>query len=337
MGTVASDSRAHAEGLDSIANNTDAHAEGYKTKASGDSAHAEGGRTTASGEEAHAEGWQTTASGNDSHAGGSDSIALGDCSFAHGNNVTAHNNNEVVFGIYNKGSAGDGRLFVIGNGASSSKKNAFEVVKETNYLKIGASRESKNLGYQVKINDVSLNQIIQANLLDALYPVGAIYTSTTRIESTKNTSGKEGCPIADTLGGSWTRIYNVFLYAGDNSNYAAGHTGGHKEAVVVKHTHEIPGHNTAEKEIKGYVYFLNTSNGTVLKNGSFGEAESPCMTGNKEKHKLLELALNATHAHWIPGSTTEEPTVAGSYGAVDINNEDNMPPYLCVYMWKRTA
>lgn len=124
--TTASARECHAEGYYTVASGSHAHAEGIETTASGNSSHAEGGSTTfngtkvytvASGNHAHAEGCGTTASGSYSHAGGFSTIAssyaqtsIGQFNVQYGTSATALNS-----------------YFIVGNGSSAARSNAFRV------------------------------------------------------------------------------------------------------------------------------------------------------------------------------------------------------------------
>lgn len=162
--TIASGYYAHAEGYGTKAGSGSSHAEGYATTATGESSHAEGYNTTAyayahsegSGTKAgsdfshaegynttvttfaiasHAEGRNTTATGESSHAEGCATTATGENSHAEGYYTTALKYQHAT-GCYNdetlavanaSAGTGEGTAFVIGNGTSSSKSNAFRV------------------------------------------------------------------------------------------------------------------------------------------------------------------------------------------------------------------
>ena len=146
--TVASGSNAHAEGDRTTAGGVDSHAEGTETSASGTAAHAEGYQTIASAWSAHAEGDRTNASGLYAHAGGYRTIAKGAAAFARGTATSAlgaqsfaagyetiAHAGEFVIGGYNVDSSGADTstsyqiqtLFIIGNGISNTRSNAFRV------------------------------------------------------------------------------------------------------------------------------------------------------------------------------------------------------------------
>ena len=112
---------------------TNKNGEKEYTKASGDSSHAEGYNTTASGNYSHAEGYETTASGNSSHTEGDASRALGDYSHAQNNVTIADYNSMTAIGKYNISNTNEqvnnkkNKLFVIGNGTSSSSSDRQDV------------------------------------------------------------------------------------------------------------------------------------------------------------------------------------------------------------------
>ena len=106
---------------------TDAFAEGKETKASGNFSHAEGFSTTASSAYSHAEGRGTTASGTVSHAEGTDTVASGARSHAGGYGTIAKGENQTAIGKYNVEDTSNKYAFIIGNGTSSTRKNALTV------------------------------------------------------------------------------------------------------------------------------------------------------------------------------------------------------------------
>lgn len=128
---------ATAEGYNVTSSSNYCHAEGYDTVASGQACHAEGMQTTASGYESHAEGRTTTASGNYSHAEGENTVAKTDCTHAGGRGTIAAAVSQTAIGKYNVERTNQSdALFIIGNGTSSSRSNAFRVTSNgTTYAK----------------------------------------------------------------------------------------------------------------------------------------------------------------------------------------------------------
>ena len=121
-GTLAKLDYAHAEGYGTIAK-IGSHAEGYFTQANHEYTHAEGYYTTAAGYSTHAEGIYTKAEGSYSHAEGGNTNAVGYYSHVEGKGTIAGSDYMHAGGTYNKTSTG--AYFVIGNGTSSERSDAF--------------------------------------------------------------------------------------------------------------------------------------------------------------------------------------------------------------------
>lgn len=136
-------------------------------------------------------------------------------------------------------------------------------------------------------NTITTTYATKTELLSKVFPVGAIYMSTSSTSP------------ASLFGGSWTRIQDQFLLAGGTS-YAAGSTGG--EASHTLTVSEMPAHDHEENgEMLGYV-----------ENATWGNE----LTGNGKVKTYTYFRTSQT-------------------GGGQPHN--NMPPYLAVYVWKRTA
>lgn len=110
---------------------------------------------------------------------------------------------------------------------------------------------------------------------------------------------------ASLFGGTWERISDRFLFAA-SSSYPAGSTGG-------EFTHKL-----TQSELPDYsLSVANGSNVIRSKTGSFADAY-----------------VQTQSSGWgIPNWESKTVTVAsGGSGAA----HNNMPPYLSVWMWKRT-
>ena len=129
--TTASGYYSHAEGDGTSANGSTSHAEGAATTANGSASHAEGYVTTASGEFSHSEGINTSASGYASHAEGRDTTASEYYSHAAGWGTIAVGVGQTAIGKYNiqdpDVQTSKEKAFIIGNGSSSVRSNAFTV------------------------------------------------------------------------------------------------------------------------------------------------------------------------------------------------------------------
>ena len=157
----------------------------------------------------------------------------------------------------------------------------------------------------MKLDDIGLKKVFElmkGRIWKECYPVGSIYMS---VNSTD--------PSA-LFGGSWEQIQDRFLLASGNS-YGAGSTGGSADAVVVKHFHQP----------------------------STGDGFNAYMSGTVERVRLgTSTASSARYA--IVGKKNASNADASGLryaGSTDYTGSDgagkNMPPYLAVYVWKRTA
>jgi microcystin-dependent protein len=159
-------------------------------------------------------------------------------------------------------------------------------------------------------------------LLDMFYPVGSIYMS---VDSTSP---------AIRFGGTWERIENTFLLAA-GSNYTAGSTGG--STTTTLSTNNLPAHNhEANSTYNGADFDIRagSSNDRYLveagNNTTVGSGE-----GAKKWNAAFSISSSAPNRKndkvYIGGTVTTTTNNTGSGEAFS-----NMPPYLAVYMWKRT-
>nr|DAO48209.1 MAG TPA: baseplate protein [Caudoviricetes sp.] len=150
-------------------------------------------------------------------------------------------------------------------------------------------------------NDFNINgtlKVNSTNIFDLIYPVGAVYIS---INSTSPQT---------LFGGTWEQIQGQFLL-GASSAYPAGSTGGSKDAVVVAHTH-----NPANQS--GYYGFITNAS----KAFSIGDMGSQSGSGRYYPYSTSSYDVSRN-------------TQTGSTGVS--GTDKNMPPYIAVYMWYRTA
>lgn len=133
--------------------------------------------------------------------------------------------------------------------------------------------------------------------LDRTYPVGSIYMS---VNSTNP---------GTLFGGSWSELQGRFLL-GRSSSHAAGSTGGEEKHTLT--SSEIASHN--------HLVAANADGDKTLSSGN--------RIGMYSTHSDLKYSLRGSTAGASIGVT------ANSGGGQAHNN---MPPYLAVYMWKRTA
>jgi len=115
------------------------------------------------------------------------------------------------------------------------------------------------------------------------------------------------------IGGTWERIQGRFLFAADDS-HTIGTTGGSETVALT--TAQMPRHNH---------YVINLAKGTT----------SPDYQHTVARYDRENTSWDDCH-YQLNGNSNEanggKSSFTGSGAA-----HDNMPPYLAVYMWKRTA
>lgn len=141
----------------------------------------------------------------------------------------------------------------------------------------------------------------------AAYPVGAIYMSTSSTSP------------ASLFGGSQTQIQNQFLLAA-GSSYSAGSTGG---STTHSHSYGI-------RYNAFYATFVGDDTTAIRTLTYNGTSE----TGYKDSIWVQDVSTKR-NSGLSSGSTS---TSSASYlNRATTSGNSNMPPYLAVYVWKRTA
>lgn len=157
----------------------------------------------------------------------------------------------------------------------------------------------------MKLDDIGLRKVFElmkGRIWKECYPVGSIYMS---VSSTDPST---------LFGGSWEQIQDKFLLA-SGSSYGAGTTGGSADAVVVKHLHQP---STGD----GFNAYMSGTVERVRLGTSTASSARYAIVGKKN-------ASNADASGLRYAGSTDYTGVSGA--------GKNMPPYLAVYVWKRTA
>lgn len=149
------------------------------------------------------------------------------------------------------------------------------------------------------------------SILNSIYPIGAIYMSVNNVNP------------GTIFGGTWTQIKDTFLLAAGNT-YTAGSTGG--KAKVKLSVENLPSHtHTGKTHVDGAHVHDSTAYGWMI--DGIGNARAAVAEGSSGFGADIRIRnSNSEHQHWF----TTDATGSGT----DI---ENMPPYLTVYVWKRTA
>jgi len=155
---------AQAWGRDPTASQGYATAWGYNTTASTYLSTAWGSSTNASGNYATAFGYQTTATGTLSMAFGRESNASGYSSTAFGYYTVADKSYMTALGMYNTEN-NTNALFVVGNGSSGNRSDAFEVFQNGNVYISGSTNVTSDKRLKTNITPISdaLSKVKQLN------------------------------------------------------------------------------------------------------------------------------------------------------------------------------
>lgn len=170
--------------------------------------------------------------------------------------------------------------------------------------------DDATLAYLFKKNSkeaaAELNEF-KASFLNLVYPVGSIYMSV-------NSASPQ-----TLFGGTWERITGKFLLAATDGGssgaiQAAGNSGGD-----ATHVHTTGGHTLTTDEIPAHSHTVQTHN-----NGGSGSVW--CI-------ELVSVASKAAFGSGKIGNTGG----GRSHSHGNTGSASTMPPYLSVYVWKRTA
>jgi len=170
--------------------------------------------------------------------------------------------------------------------------------------------------------------------VNVIYPVGSIYISTVATN-----------PAVLFGVGTWVAIGGQFLL-GTNGTYGLGSTGGSKDAVVVSHTHGV---SINSYDISAghthYMDFWSGNAGGHSHNFTKGNTPGSGATAMASTNTLMTGTTDGVgdHGHHIAGTTHDASNghyhyVGGNTNASGVAGTDkNMPPYIAVSIWKRTA
>ena len=178
-------------------------------------------------------------------------------------------------------------------------------------IKLKSGNSTATTYTDTKIDSLLSDKVSKSELLNLVYPIGAIYIST-------STTSPE-----TLFGGSWTKISGRFLLS-SSTTYTSGSTGGNE-----KHHHNFT--------IKYYSFWENMAAYNYADNKIFASSYT---TQNIKSYNNPSYTGVQSSACYVDINAGEgRKTVTANEYTADGNTsyESNMPPYLVVNMWKRTA
>lgn len=187
----------------------------------------------------------------------------------------------------------------------------------------GARVSLKCVNLYEKLNTF-VTKVLNRDVFDMVYPVGAIYMSTNDVDP------------STLFGGTWERIQNRFLLAKGSNFETLGATGGATtvsltQSQMPRHNHSTNSHYHTVSETNEY-YVTSTSSG----------ASNKRVTVPASGSNYADVQSSSTFHHRTgTGSASPSTKYTGGTGSTESASNgashENMPPYIVVNVWKRTA
>ena len=170
------------------------------------------------------------------------------------------------------------------------------------------------------VSEIDTSVDTTQQILNLIYPIGAVYISVNDVSP------------ANFIGGTWERIQDRFLVAAGDS-YEAGTTGG-----TVSHAHTTGEHTLTIDEMPSHKHGV----GYYASVGNYVPQDSLNFRSFRYKSNIYTPAINGGLTDMKPSGYTYENFIETTGGGASHSHGDtsfssNLPPYLSVYMWKRTA
>jgi len=174
--------------------------------------------------------------------------------------------------------------------------------------------------------------------LQQVYPVGSIYMN---IGVATNPNTLFGF-------GTWVQIQDYFLIGANGSSYVAGVNGGssNHQHPSAGHTHTIASHTHTSAQ---HLHAAGTLIAKIVGTGGFLRwlqtaisytATAKMVSGTATLENAAQTngaAVGGSTANTTPGVTGGTELTSASTTPGNTGNQTNLPPYMPVYMWKRTV
>lgn len=176
-------------------------------------------------------------------------------------------------------------------------------------------------------NEINENEIYMTPyrepIVDLIYPVGSIYMSVNNVS-----------PATFLEGTTWEQIKDRFLLSA-GASHSAGSTGGN-ESVSYTPSGTVNGHTLTIAEMPSHTHTQNAhhhaTDGHVNYNTGY-TADSAKGSGYRWGTSKVSNTKDATATNKnTGGGGSHSHGFTGTAATIE-----TMPPYLTVYMWKRTA
>lgn len=177
----------------------------------------------------------------------------------------------------------------------------------------------------------TLTTNLTTELLDRFYPIGCVVMSFDDMSDTQ---------VIERYGGTtWERIRERYLIAAGSSSHTAGSTGGSSTVTLTtdnlpSHTHSYYRSNTSTgsttltvNQIPSHSHKIwSTTNTQAQAGNNYG-----LVANNATANDSGSTGGSGSHSHTI----TRTSVASGNTGSGTAINIE--PPYIAVYMWRRTA
>lgn len=148
------------------------------------------------------------------------------------------------------------------------------------------------------------------SFIDMIYPIGSIYMSVNSINPSL------------FIGGTWEQLKDRFLL-GSGDTYANGSTGGSATVTLTSAQSGLKAHGHGMDHNHNHRHNLNKSFST----GS----------GSTSAYTVSSNRSTSTQYTGYDSTASSKKTTDNNTASNASEAHENMPPYLTVYMWKRTA
>ena len=214
-------------------------------------------------------------------------------------------------------------IFDYNNGEKTiTFRTSNDIPNKISYYGLGADEEVYVKNVKLYANSIANNV---NNIVDMIYPIGSIYMS---VNSTSPQI---------LFGGTWEQIKDTFLLSSGDT-YSNGATGGSatvslSESQMPRHNHSTNAHSHSADD--SGEYFVTSTQST---------ANNTRVTYSSSGNRMVD-GFNTTDSifHHRANTNSKSPSTKYTGGtgtsesASDGSAHENMPPYLAVNVWKRTA